>query len=222
MILLAKVPALRRILAPFALLTFLSGCLDIDVTMDFKDAETAEMAVSMVMSREFYDATGGAKGKGICPTPKGGEGADLVVGEKEVTCSATKTVLVEDVISGAAGKGSKGSKGIDADKMAKVERIDDTTLRVTMDLAGLMQQRPKQDAGGAEDMLRAAFAGHNLTFRIKAARIVDTTGELSEDGTTATKVVPIAAFIDAKPDFGAPFVTTLKLEESCYLWVICF
>lgn len=219
MILITKVPALSRFLAPLALFTLLSGCLDVDVMMDFKDTETAEMAVSMVMSREFYDATGGNKGKGICPTPKGGKGADLVVGDKEVTCSATKTVLVEDVISGAA---AKGSKGVDADKMAKVERIDDTTLRVTMDLTGLMQQRPKQQAGGAEDMLRAAFAGHNLTFRIKAPRIVETTGELSDDGTTATKTVPIAAFIDANPDFGAPFVTTLKLEESCYLWLFCF
>lgn len=210
---------LPRFLAPLCAVFLLSACLDIDVTMDFKDSETAEMSVNMVMSREFYDATGGGDGKGICPGAKDGEDATKTVGEKEVTCTATRTVSVEDVV---AGKPADGAKGVDAEKMAKVERIDDNTLRVTMDLTGMMKQRPKQQQTGAEDMLRAAFAGHNLTFRIKAAEIVETTGELSEDGTTATKIVPISAFIDSNPDLGTPFVTTLKLEQSCYLWVLCF
>lgn len=208
---------LRSVLAFLCLIPLLSGCLDVDVTMDFKDSETAEMTVAMDMSREFYDLTGGGKGQGICPKAAEGSKADLVVGEKQVTCRATRTVKVADMVAGKRGDG----KGVEADKMALVEQIDADTLRVTMDLTGLMAQRPPQDQGGAEDMLRAAFAGHSLVFRVKAPAIVDTTGELSEDGTTATKVIPIAAFLDQPPDFGPPFVTTLRLRESCWLWVFC-
>lgn len=208
---------MRRVLAFLCLILPLSGCLDVDVTMDFKDSETAEMTVAMEMSREFYDLTGGGKGQGICPAAQEGSKADLVVGEKQVTCRATRTVQIADMVAGKRD----AAKGIEADKMALVERIDDDTLRVTMDLTGLMADRPKQDQGGAEDMLRAAFAGHSMIFRIKAPVIVDTTGDLSEDGTTATKVIPIAAFIDQPPDFGPPFVTTLRLRESCWLWVFC-
>lgn len=209
--------SLRRVFALLSLILPLSGCLDVDVTMDFKDSDTAEMTVAMEMSREFYDLTGGGKGQGICPKAEQGSKADLVVGEKQVTCRATRTVQIADMVAGKQGAG----KGIEADKMALVERLDDDTLRVTMDLTGLMADRPPQDQGGAEDMLRAAFAGHALTFRIKAPAIVETTGELSDDGLTATKTIPIAAFLDQPPDFGPPFVTTLRLRESCWLWVIC-
>lgn len=208
---------LRCVLAFLSLILPLSGCLDVDVTMDFKDSDTAEMTVAMEMNREFYDLTGGGKGQGICPTPEQGSQADLVVGETQVTCRATRMVQIADMVAGKRDT----AKGIEADKMALVERIDDDTLRVTMDLTGLMADRPPQNQGGAEDMLRAAFAGHALTFRIKAPTIVETTGELSDDGLTATKVIPIAAFLDQPPDFGPPFVTTLRLRESCWLWAFC-
>jgi hypothetical protein len=207
----------RRLLAPLAFLA-LSGCLDVDVTMDFKDAETAEMTVGMVMARQFYDVTGGGEGKGICPRAQEGSKADLILGETEVTCRATRTVKVADLVSGK----SEGGKGIEADRMAMVERIDDDTLRVTMDLTALMAARPPQlQMGEGQEMVRAALAGHALVFRIKAPQIVETTGDLSEDGTTATKTIPIAAFLDTPPDFGPAFVTTLKLKESCWLWVFC-
>ena len=119
-----SVPIVLKRLLPFCLALSLSGCIDIDVTMDFKDSETAEVTVAMEMSREFYDLTGGGKGQGICPKPEQGSKADLVVGEKQVTCRATRMVKVADMLDGKQGAG----KGIEADKMALVERIDDDTL----------------------------------------------------------------------------------------------
>lgn len=203
-------------LAPLAFLT-LAACIDADVALDFQGGGQVEAIVETEVSRQLFDMMGKTP-EAACKEGKGELTAD------NFSCRIVKSMTVDELIADVARKNA------DADPLGlsgagQIERLDENRLRVTFDFSTMMSGRDDlPDAGqlaAMGPMLKAAVAGRSLTFTIKGHKIIDTTGTLSEDGTTATRILPIAALLDAKPDLGPAFVTTVQTDQSCVLWVFC-
>ncbi len=64
-----------------------------------------------------------------------------------------------------------------------------------------------------EEMLRAAFQGHAITMNVSGgAEIVETNGTLSDDGKTATFVIPLEKMLDEDPGLPPSFDVTVKTQ----------
>lgn len=203
-----------RILAALATCFALSACIDADLTLDFSDGETAAMAASFSLSRQLYDMIGQSP-EAACPK---GESA---ITQDSFTCAMTETKPIAEVLAegGTLGSGAE----FDPANGLKIERIDENHLRVSFDFANLTKGagNTSQDMGGMEDMIRAAMAGHSLSFKVAGYKITSTTGTLAEDGKSASRVIPVTQLLDPKPDFGGAFITEVQLRQRCTLWVFC-
>lgn len=191
----------------------LAGCIDADVTLDFKDETTVETVMDLALGRELYDLTGGDPKK-LC------KDGTATVGTDAVSCVQRRTMTVDEFIAEAEAKATADGPEAALRKAVVVERLDDRRLKVSLDFAGLAA------AGGPEAaqarqmgaLMRGVLAGHDLVFRIRAPEIQATTGTLSEDGRTAEYVLPLVSMLsDTAPP---PFITTLALK-SCWFGFIC-
>lgn len=201
---------MRRLLALLLLALPLSACFDADVTVDFKDTQTVEVASSHSMTRQLFDMSGKSP-EDSCPDGQGTLTVD------SFTCRSSKTLTLDEFIAGAA----KGADRPEAQlrEAVKVERLGDTRLRLSFDPSGAMAEKPEaQEMKAMAGLMRAALAGHSIVLRIRAPKIEDTTGTLSPDGKQAEHVLPLTALLDGPAP--APFVTTVELK-SCKLWVFC-
>ncbi|PCD76375.1 hypothetical protein [Pseudothioclava arenosa] len=204
---------MRRFAPLFACLA-LGACIDADVTLDFSDGETVQTTAELSLSRQLYDMMG-KKAENACPG-----------GESSLTKSAYHCTMHDQreiaVVLDEGGKVS-GKSELDPTEAASIERIDDNHLRVSFDFTEMLKsngQKP-DDLGGMEDMVRAAMAGHSLSFNVTGYKITSSTGVISEDGKTASRVIPVIALLDQAPELGEPFVTEVQLAQSCFLWVFC-
>lgn len=201
---------MRRWFGVLAVLLSLTGCVDAEMVLDFRSATEVEVAMDLTVGRELYDLTGG-KAENFCKDGK------VTVGAQTVSCVQRKGMTVDALVAQAQAPAGAGMEA-QLRQSARVERLDDRRLRVTLDFAGMMRDAPQAaEARAMAGLMRAALAGHSLVFRIKAAEIEATTGTRSADGKAAEYVVPLTALISDPP---AAFVTTLALKK-CRLWVFC-
>ncbi|AOZ68205.1 hypothetical protein LPB142_01840 [Rhodobacter xanthinilyticus] len=206
---------LSPVLPALAGLMMLSACIDADVTMDFSDGETMQGGVETSFARELFDMMGKSPAD-ACP---GGE-ANLT--KKDFTCRTHGETTIAKLLE--QGAPQIGQNDFDPAAAARFERVDDNHIRITFDFSELSKNGKKpdpEDLGGMEDMIRAALAGHSFSFHIRAYKITSTTGTLSEDGTEASLVIPVATFLDPEPDLGPAFVTEVQLKQQCTLWIFC-
>lgn len=192
----------------------MAACIDMDLTLDLSDGETVQTRAELTMTRQLYDMMGETP-TGACPD-----------GEATLTADSFRCVMetsrsIADLLADGGRLGFGGQ--FDASEAARLEALPGDDLRITLDLGALTDGSapPPEDIAAMEPMLRGALAGHSMVFRVIGAQIVTTTGTVSDDGTTAEYVIPMVAFLDAQPDLGPAFVTDLKLETSCWLWVFC-
>jgi len=202
---------MRRLALALLLAVPLSGCIDADLTLEFVDQTRVETAMDLKLGRELFDLTGKAP-QDLC------KDGTATVGADSVTCTQRSAMTLDAFIAQADRGGTDPADRIR--QAARVERLGNDRLRVTLDFAAMTA------AGGPEvaqarqmaGLLRAALAGHSLVFRIKAPEIESTTGTLAPDGRTAEYVLPLGALLADPPP--APFVTTLALK-SCWFGFIC-
>jgi hypothetical protein len=209
-----ELPMRARLFALCLAVLPLAGCIDAEVTIDFKDETTVETAMDLRLGREIYDLTGGDPQK-LC------KGGTATVGTDTVSCVQRRTMTLDEFLADAQATATPNSPDAALRKAVVVERLDDRRLKVSFDFAGLAA------AGGPEAaqarqmgaLMRGVLAGHDLVFRIRAPEIEATTGTLSEDGRTAEYVLPLVAVLsDTAPQ---PFVTTLALK-TCWFGFLCF
>lgn len=206
--------SIMRIFAFLSACILLTGCLDVDLTLDVSDGENMVVATDLSMSRQLYDMM--SKGPdGACPD------GQSTLSEDSFHCVKSTNEPIADILARGGRLGADGD--FDPADTVRIERLDAGSLRVTMDFAELFanQQDKPEDLAGMEGMLRAAIAGHSLIFHVRGVRILESTGTVSEDRTTATRVVPLVTFLDKDPDFGGVFVTDVALRKRCRLWLFC-
>lgn len=203
---------LRALLA-FWLIALTSACIDAEVEMNFVDATTMEGALHVTLSRQLFDMTGG-------DIPKSCPDGEHALTEDSFTCHTKGSGSIEDLLANQTlpfnGGETSPAEGL------RFERTGKNSLKTTLDFSKTLANREQpEDMGGMEDMMRAALAGHSFVFKIKAYKILNTTGTLSEDGKEARFIIPVVTLLDKEPDFGGPFITEIQLEQSCTLWIVC-
>lgn len=205
-----------RILAMILACLSLSACIDAEIDMDFTDGDTMQGAIELRLSRQLYDIMGKSP-DAACP------GGTHELTEQSFVCRTGGSGTIDELVAHGWNEADTGE--FQPAQGARFERVGDDRLLVSMDFRQMMADRPDQarpeGMAGMEDMMRAALAGHSIVFRIRARKIVETSGILSEDETTATRVIPVAVFLDENPDPGPPFVTLLELEPTCWFGFWC-
>lgn len=199
-----------RVIHAILPLFFLSACLDADLSMNFRDRETVDVAMNVTMGRDLYDVVGGMDDR-FC------SGGDLQVDEDAVTCQKSTTESIDALIAHQKDRAEK----FDLARAVSVERLDADRVRVTLDPQVLARQgRGLGNMGQFGSLMRASLDGHALVFDVTGPAIEETTGTLSSDGQTASWRIDLKKLAKPGADLGEPFVTTVSLQH-CFLWVFC-
>ena len=202
-----------RVLLALLLPLMLSACIDADVTVAFTSETEVTTTGEMQMARDLYDMLGKSVDE-ACP---GGKGA---LTDTTFSCTQTKTTTVEELLARAPHTNQGTPEDLAA--AAIITRLENGNIQVALDFSEMMRgQQGAEELKGLAKMMKLAADGHNFTFHVTGPSIISTTGTLSDGGLTATKIIPISTFLDAKPDFGPAFVTEVGLTGSCFLWVFC-
>jgi len=196
-----------RILIALLMILPLAACFDADVSMNFVDSETAEMNAVMTMGPELY-AMGSQSGEDMCE-----DGEGVLADDGSYVCTISQVDTIDALIAQSQTETEGKSAPTDVSQGFTVERLDDDTVRVSFDLATMMKDASEgkpEDLGEMEAMLRAAFEGHAITLNVSGAAIVESNGEISEDGATATFVLPMLALLEDTVDLPEEFFTVVK------------
>lgn len=200
---------MRRFLAALFMLP-LAACFDASITISFLDNENAEMNVVMTMGPEFY-AMMGQSGEDPCEDGVGEAQAD-----GSFVCTISERDTIDNLIAQAnapADPSNADGPTTGMDEGYEIERLDADTMRVSFDLSEMMNDsKPEEDLGEMEEMLRASFQGHAITMNVSGAEIVETNGTVSEDGKTATFVIPLEKMLDEDPGLPSSFDVTVKTQ----------
>ena len=195
----------------------LAGCYDIDVTARVNDDKTVTMISLTEIDREFYDTD--EDDDGSCPKDKAEIGEKTVVCHEEHTSGlGTLKVRPDDPDPSEIG-----------DPTITATEIDDGVIRVSFPLQDLKDSalaraasaRPGQDLTSAEALLSITLADHTLSLNVTGNEIVDTNGTLSEDGKSASLVIPLVDLVGTDLDhLPAAFTADVRLH-GCSFWIFC-
>lgn len=170
----------------------LAACFDAEMSINFPDDNTAEGTMVMTASSEFYQMSL-QSGEPFCD---GGIEAELDDGSHSCTHNFSGTID-EAINDPDIGEGMT------------IERRDGGLLFVSFDLNDMTADLTSttEQEGGEEmvQMMVAAFEGHAITLHIGGGEIVETNGELSEDGKSASFRIPLDVVITGDADLPQSF-----------------
>lgn len=172
-----KLPSFLPLLA----LVPLAACFDAEMTLTFPDENTAEGTMVMIASQEFYDMSA-SSGEPFCE-----EGTEAVLEDGSHSCTETFSGTIDEAMNNP-----------DLGEGMTIERRDGGLLFVSFDLSEITADLPAPEEAGGEEMLAmmaASFEGHAITMNIAGSEIVETNGEVSGDGTTASFAIPLDAMM---------------------------
>lgn len=201
---------MRRLLAALVLSLPLAGCIEADLTLDFKDATNVEVVSKVGMGAELMAMTGQSLEE-VCNGKPG-----VMQGEK-VLCEDTRTMTVAELEAEIA-KGGSDDPAAQLQNAFKIEHPDSSHIKVTLDFATLTASDQGEEARQMAAMMGEMFEGSNITLRVKGPKIVETTGTLSADATTSEVSIALKDLLAQTPP--KPFVTLIQ-TSSCFLWVFC-
>lgn len=191
---------MRRIfpVLAFGAMLPLAACFDVDLSLGFPDADTAEATMVMTSGPEFY-AMMTSNGDPFCD---GGKETTLDDGRHR--CSQTFSGPVDEVMNDP-----------DMGKGMTIEPRGGGLLYVAFDLGDIGQEvtPPEQMNDGSDEMqqtLAAAFTGHAITLNVSGSRIIETNGTISDDGTKASFTIPLDQLVSRQTELPSAFETVLK------------
>lgn len=204
---------MRALVSTLAFLV-LAACFDAEMVLDFKGRENVETTMITKLNRALYDMS-------MLDDSDPCEGGTSSLDAETFTCEQTTVMAIDEAI--ARPNPFDNSDDFNPAEGMKIERIDDNTVRVTVNLDDLDNpDNMPEEMDGMDDMAAAAFAGHSITFRVRGHKITETTGTLSQDGKEAALVIPMTGLIAGNAGVTSPFVTTVQLEKSCaFLGLFC-
>ncbi|MBU2981286.1 hypothetical protein KO498_05615 [Lentibacter algarum] len=208
---------LLRTMLALLCLSFTTACIEGEIELSFVDDVTVESSATYTMARQLFDMTGSNAAK-ACP------GGEHTLSSESFTCRGTGKGRLEALLNEQTLPFEHAERA--RTEHVTFQRTSDNSVKVTVDFAAILrEQKVPEDAtaslAGAEDLLRAALAGHDFVFKIKAYKILSTTGELSDDETEAKRVIPVANLLDSPPNVGKPFVTEVQLKKPCRFRFFC-
>ena len=196
---------------PFFLLV--TACLDADATFQFNEDDTVTMSKVVQYDRKMADI------RGLEFMCKNGIAE---VTENGVTCTetVTETMSRAELIEKANSNSSR-NQDYPLEIMAMTQ-VDEDTVQFHLDLSQLAAGSEEgKKAKGMSMFFDKMLVGHNITVRVKGYKIVETNGEISDDGTEAKVVIPLDAVINRPADIPSSFDATVKIRQTCRFLIFC-
>ena len=160
----------------------LSACFDADLDIVVHDDETATMSAQMKLGPEMYGMIA-QSGQDPCEDGVGTANADGTF-----TCVVKETDTIDNLIAKLEeeGQAAAASGAVDPNQGVSIERLEGPFVLLTFDLAELKRVAAQSGTDPAMmGMLVQAMQGHRIHMTITGAEIVETNGQMSEDGRTA-------------------------------------
>lgn len=192
---------MRKLLFLLCLLP-LTACIDADLTLKIEE-DTASVTSVIVMGPDGYQMMA-SSGQDLC---EDGVGTQLEDGGYK--CEVEQSGTIDEMIAELEAA-KDNSDGMAPDNSAKIERLPDGNVRVSMDLASLKSQVSE---GGMEPamiaMMQQAFVGRRITMEIQG-NIIETNGEKAMNGRSASITIPLDKLLMQDPSVPDSFVTIVK------------
>lgn len=192
---------MRKLLFLLCLLP-LTACIDADLTLKIEE-DTASVTSVIVMGPDGYQMMA-SSGQDLC---EDGVGTQLEDGGYK--CEVEQSGTIDEMIA-ELETAKDNSDGMAPDNSAKIERLPDGNVRVSMDLASLKSQVSE---GGMEPamiaMMQQAFVGRRITMEIQG-NIIETNGEKAMNGRSASITIPLDKLLMQDPSVPDSFVTIVK------------
>ncbi|MGB0960083.1 MAG: hypothetical protein ACPGVK_07525 [Halocynthiibacter sp.] len=177
------------------LLFTLANCINIESTADLNDEE---MTFTTWTSSQLLGQSEGNP-REECEE----EGGAFTLDKDGATCVTTKEFSLKDWIKkGYVDYGAMGDDDVNDKLKITVAKEGWGKLRFTMDTAPLLENEDMKNdmPEGMEDsmkqMVLAAVAGKGVSLKFKGDKIVESNGQISQDGTTVNFYIPMSDLID--------------------------
>lgn len=182
-------------LLPLILALPLAACFDVDMTLDFPAEDRAEATMIMLADKDFY-ALATSSGEAFC------DGEESMHEDGRHVCTETRAGTIDEIVNDPEfGNGML------------IERRVGGLIYVAVDLGDLTEDIAPVEDDGADEMMammREAFAGHAITLNFSGAKIIETNGTVSQDGTTATYEIPLSVTLDGGEGLPETFNALLR------------
>ncbi len=175
-----------RVLSPtvaLALTLPLAGCFDVNVSADFTDTDEVRLDAIMTMDAQSYQMIS-STGEDPCE-----DGEGTVNDDGSYTCAMYERRSLEDLL--AAMDDPENDLGIGDG--VDIEELDNGNLSVRFDLSDMTSDLPpEEERAQMSEMFGDAFDGHAISMSVVGEEIIETNGEISPDGTTASFDIPLS------------------------------
>ncbi|MBV7407758.1 hypothetical protein [Maritimibacter sp. DP1N21-5] len=189
-------------LAVLALTLPLAACFDADVTADFTDREAVRLDAVMTMGADVYQMAA-SMGEDPCK-----DGVGTVNADGSYTCAQSDVRTLEALMAEVADPNSDlgMSEGV------SMVETPEGYVRVSFDLSDMTADMPSPEERAQMAMMFGdAFVGHAITIRVRGEEIIETSGEIVDDGKTAQLVIPLEdMFSSANPDVPEMFEVVVQ------------
>ena len=128
---------------------------------------------------------------------------------------------VRDLIDGNFSFDIDPSNSNAASTPLTVTEIETGVLEIIIDLSPMMEddtQQAEMQSEEIKEMVKAAMEGHAMTYRFTGIDVLETTGQISPDGRTASLSVPMGDFIDKTAP--ASFRSVIRYQDAGILSMI--
>ncbi len=173
----------------------LSACVDVDMTATIEGADQASVSGHMTVQQQMLEMIGG--GASFCPEDEGGT---LTIEGETARCDVMTSGTFAEVFESEPGEPSPTA-----------EDLGDGTVRVTFPIGEMgaqgaeMRTDPQMAA-----MMRPMLEGHSFTIRVAGAEVVSSTGEISEDGTSASFSFDLVEILNPDVELPESFETVVR------------
>ena len=189
----------------------LSACLSIDAKVNIAEDGRVDTDMVMIVSQDMYELINVDGGQNYCINV----GETLSQVDRGYACTTSSTSHVDDMLAGRFGFDIDPSNQDAASTPITVTQPQDGVLEIVVDLSPMMEDDPQQAELQSQEMkalLKAAMSGHAMAYSFSGLEVIETSGQISADGRTASLSVPMSDFIDKTAP--SEFRTTLRYQES--------
>ena len=195
----------------------LSACLSIDAKVNIAEDGTVKTDMVMIVSQDMYELINVDGGQNYCIN----QGETLSKVDRGYACTTTSTSSVDDMLAGRFGFDIDPSNQDAASTPITVTQPEAGVLEIIVDLSPMMEDDPQQaemQSAEMKAMVKAAMAGHAMTYSFSGLNVIETSGQTSADGRTASLTIPMADFIDKTAP--SEFRTVIRYQEGGILGII--
>jgi hypothetical protein len=188
--------AIVRFASPLVLAASLTGCMDLTSEIEVLSDTSARSVSTLSLTQAVYSIVKQEQkdgGKAASDKPFCAEDGDVLAESADggATCTSSK----EGDFAAVAGSVSpKAGTTTFTTVKPGVVRVAVSTETMTRGMARDQEDFKTRDEQARKQM-KAAYAGHAITIRIKGRKVIDTNMTITADGV-AQKVIPFESLID--------------------------